>query len=586
MSWFAGITQILLVLALLAAAHVPLGNYMARVFLSETDTRAESVLYRLTGVDSSSQQRWRTYFLSVLGFTAVSLVVLFGLLRLQHVLPLSNGKSDVPVDQAINTAVSFVTNTNWQSYSGETTMGFLAQMAGLAVQNFVSAAVGIAVAVALIRGLMRSNSLFIGNFWVDLTRSTLRILLPLSVLFAIIYMGLGVIDNLTPDQVVHTVTGGTHAADAAQAGSTITQTIPGGPDASQEVIKHLGTNGGGFFNANSAHPLSAPSALVNLANIFLILLIPSALPRTFGIMVGSRKQGWAILVAMATFFVLSLAAVIALETTTTTPASHAAGAAMEGRETRFGVIPSAFFAVATTLTSTGAIDSAHSSYSGLGGAVLMINMMIGEIAPGGVGSGLYGMLIVAIVAVFVCGLMVGRTPEFLGKRIGRTEITLASTFILVSPALTLSGTAVATLCPGTLDSVLNTTSAIQSSGHATAQTAQTATQLNPHALSEILYAFTSAANNNGSAFAGLDANTPFFNIALAIAMLLGRLVPIGAVLALAGALAKQTPAEASPGTLPTHRPLFVGVVVGSGFVISALTFLPVLALGPINEGLM
>lgn len=586
MSWFTGITQILLVLVLLAAAHVPLGTYMARVFLSTSDTRAEALLYRLTGVDSTSEQRWRVYFLSVLTFSAVSIVVLFGLFRLQHLLPLSNGRPAVPVDQALNTAVSFVTNTNWQSYSGETTMGFLAQMAGLAVQNFVSAAVGIAVAVALIRGLMRSNSLFIGNFWVDLTRSTLRILLPLSVLFAIIYMGLGVIDNLTPDQVVHTVTGGTHAADAAQAGSTITQTIPGGPDASQEVIKHLGTNGGGFFNANSAHPLSAPSALVNLANIFLILLIPSALPRTFGIMVGSRKQGWAILAAMATFFVLSLAAVIALETTTTTPASHAAGAAMEGRETRFGVIPSAFFAVATTLTSTGAIDSAHSSYSGLGGAVLMINMMIGEIAPGGVGSGLYGMLIVAIVAVFVCGLMVGRTPEFLGKRIGRTEITLASTFILVSPALTLIGTAVATLCPGTLDSVLNTTSAIQSSGHATAQTAQTATQLNPHALSEILYAFTSAANNNGSAFAGLDANTPFFNIALAIAMLLGRLVPIGAVLALAGALAKQTPAEASPGTLPTHRPLFVGVVVGSGFVISALTFLPVLALGPINEGLM
>lgn len=588
MSWFTGITQILLVLALLAAAHVPLGNYMARVFLSETDTRAESVLYRLTGVDPASQQRWRTYFLSVLGFSAVSLVVLFGLLRLQHVLPLSNGNAGVPVDQAINTAISFVTNTNWQSYSGETTMGFLAQMAGLAVQNFVSAAVGIAVAVALIRGLMRSNSLFIGNFWVDLTRSTLRILLPISVLFAIVYMGLGVIDNLTPDQVVHTVTGAAQAADAAHAG-TITQTIPGGPDASQEVIKHLGTNGGGFFNANSAHPLSAPSALVNLANIFLILLIPSALPRTFGIMVGSRKQGWAILAAMATFFVLSLAAVIALETTTSTPASQAAGAAMEGRETRFGIIPSAFFAVATTLTSTGAIDSAHSSYSGLGGAVLMINMMIGEIAPGGVGSGLYGMLIVAIIAVFVCGLMVGRTPELLGKRIGRTEITLASTFILVSPALALLGTAVATLWPGTLDSVLNTTSAVQSAGHATAQTAHTAaqaTQLNPHALSEILYAFTSAANNNGSAFAGLNANTPFFNIALAIAMLLGRLVPIGAVLALAGTLAKQTPAEASPGTLPTHRPLFVGVVVGIGFVISALTFLPVLALGPINEGLM
>lgn len=578
MSWFTGITQILLVLVLLAAAHVPLGTYMARVFLSTSDTRAEALLYRLTGVDSTSEQRWRVYFLSVLTFSAVSIMVLFGLLRLQHLLPLSNGRPAVPVDQALNTAVSFVTNTNWQSYAGETTMGFLTQMAGLAVQNFVSAAVGIAVAVALIRGLMRSNSLFIGNFWVDLTRATLRILLPISVIFAIIYIGLGVTDNLTPDQVVHTVTGGAQA----------TQTIPGGPDASQEVIKHLGTNGGGFFNANSAHPLSAPSALVNLANIFLILLIPSALPRTFGIMVGSRKQGWAILAAMAAFFLISLTAVIVLETANTTPASQAAGAAMEGRETRFGVIPSAFFAVATTLTSTGATDSAHSSYSGLGGGVLMLNMMIGEIAPGGVGSGLYGMLIIAIIAVFVCGLMVGRTPEFLGKRIGRTEITLASVFILVSPALALLGTAAATLWPGTIDSILNTTAthAATTTAAASAAAAGNTPQLNPHALSELLYAFTSAANNNGSAFAGLDANTPFFNIALAIVMLLGRLVPIGAVLALAGSLAGQTPAEASPGTLPTHRPLFVGVVVGIGFVISALTFLPVLALGPINEGLM
>ncbi|MGZ1492601.1 potassium-transporting ATPase subunit KdpA [Brevibacterium sediminis] len=578
MSWFTGITQILLVLVLLAAAHVPLGTYMARVFLSTSDTRAEALLYRLTGVDSTSEQRWRVYFLSVLTFSAVSIMVLFGVLRLQHLLPLSNGRPAVPVDQALNTAVSFVTNTNWQSYAGETTMGFLTQMAGLAVQNFVSAAVGIAVAVALIRGLMRSNSLFIGNFWVDLTRATLRILLPISVIFAIIYIGLGVTDNLTPDQVVHTVTGGAQA----------TQTIPGGPDASQEVIKHLGTNGGGFFNANSAHPLSAPSALVNLANIFLILLIPSALPRTFGIMVGSRKQGWAILAAMAAFFLISLTAVIVLETANTTPASQAAGAAMEGRETRFGVIPSAFFAVATTLTSTGATDSAHSSYSGLGGGVLMLNMMIGEIAPGGVGSGLYGMLIIAIIAVFVCGLMVGRTPEFLGKRIGRTEITLASVFILVSPALALLGTAAATLWPGAIDSILNTTAthAATTTAAATAAAAGNTPQLNPHALSELLYAFTSAANNNGSAFAGLDANTPFFNIALAIVMLLGRLVPIGAVLALAGSLAGQTPAEASPGTLPTHRPLFVGVVVGIGFVISALTFLPVLALGPINEGLM
>lgn len=562
MNWLTGITQVLLVIALLAAAHVPLGNYMAGVFLSSKDTKLEAVFYRITGIDSASEQRWRTYFLAVLGFSAVSLVVLFGLFRLQHILPLSNGKPGVAVDQALNTAVSFVTNTNWQSYGGETTMGFLAQMAGLAVQNFVSAAVGIAVAVALIRGFMRQCSLFIGNFWVDLTRATLRILLPISIIAALVYIGLGVVDNLSPDLLVHTVTGANGA----------TQTIPGGPDASQEVIKHLGTNGGGFFNANSAHPLSAPNALINLANVFLILLIPSALPRTFGVMVGSRKHGWAILAAMATLFVLSLAAVIATETSATTPAVQAAGGAMEGRELRFGIIPSAFFAVATTMTSTGAVDSAHSSYSGLGGGVLMLNMMLGEIAPGGVGSGLYGMLIIAIIAVFVCGLMVGRTPEFLGKKIGRTQITLASLVLLVSPTLTLAGTAVATLLPGTADSILNS--------------AAPGNQLNPHALSEVLYAFTSAANNNGSAFAGLDANTPFFNIALAVAMLLGRLVPIGAVLALAGSFAAQPTAEATPGTLPTHRPLFVGVTVGVGLVFSALTFLPVLALGPINEGLL
>lgn len=562
MNWLTGITQVLLVIALLAAAHVPLGNYMARVFLSSKDTKLEALIYRITGIDSASEQRWRTYFLAVLGFSVVSLVVLFGLLRLQHVLPLSNGKPGVAVDQALNTAVSFVTNTNWQSYGGETTMGFLAQMAGLAVQNFVSAAVGIAVAVALIRGFMRQRSLFIGNFWVDLNRATLRILLPISIIAAVVYIALGVVDNLSPDLVVHTVTGANGA----------TQTIPGGPDASQEVIKHLGTNGGGFFNANSAHPLSAPNALINLANVFLILLIPSALPRTFGVMVGSRKHGWAILAAMATLFVLSLTAVIATETSATTPAVQAAGGAMEGRELRFGIIPSAFFAVATTMTSTGAVDSAHSSYSGLGGGVLMLNMMLGEIAPGGVGSGLYGMLIIAIIAVFVCGLMVGRTPEFLGKRIGRTQITLASLVLLISPTLTLAGTAVATLLPGTADSILNS--------------AAPGNQPNPHALSEVLYAFTSAANNNGSAFAGLDANTPFFNIALAVAMLLGRLVPIGAVLALAGSFADQPTAEATPGTLPTHRPLFVGVTVGVGLVVSALTFLPVLALGPINEGLL
>lgn len=571
MSWFTGITQILLVISLLAAAHVPLGNYMAHVFSTSHDTKAEKLFYRITGVDPESEQRWRTYFLSVIGFTVVSVAFLFALLRLQQILPLSNGRPPLSADQAFNTAISFATNTNWQSYSGETTMGHLAQMAGLSVQNFVSAAVGIAVVVALIRGISRQRSPFIGNFWVDLTRATLRILLPISVIFAIIYMSLGVIDNLSPDQVFRTVTGGPQAF----------QTIPGGPDASQEVIKHLGTNGGGFFNANSAHPLSSPNGLINLANIFLILLIPSALPRTFGIMVGSRRQGRAILATMAVIFTLSLIAVIAAETSASDPAPHAAGASMEGRETRFGVIPSAFFAVATTLTSTGAVDSAHSSYSGLGGGVLMLNMMLGEIAPGGVGSGLYGMLIIAILTVFICGLMVGRTPEFLGKRIGHREITITSIYILVTPTLALAGTAVAVLWPGAADSILND-SAIGTGTGATGA----ASDFSPHALSEILYAFTSAANNNGSAFAGLDANTPFYNIALALAMLIGRLAPIGAVLALAGAFAAQTTAEATPGTLPTHRPLFVGVTVGVALVVSALTFLPALALGPINEGLL
>ncbi|AZL10105.1 potassium-transporting ATPase subunit KdpA [Brevibacterium aurantiacum] len=556
MNWFTGITQVLLVFACLAAAYVPLGNYMARVFTSDKDLKVESGIYQLTGIDSNSEQRWRTYFLSVLGFSLVSILLLYGLQRLQAVLPLSNGMAPVAPDQAWNTAVSFVTNTNWQSYSGEATMGFLTQMAGLAVQNFLSAAVGIAVVVALIRGLMHRNSLFIGNFWVDLTRGALRILVPISLIFALIYMGLGVIENLSPNQVVQTVSGGAQA----------TQTIPGGPNASQEVIKHLGTNGGGFFNTNSAHPLSAPSPLINLANIFLILLIPTALTRTFGVMVGSRKHGYAILAAMATFFLLSLAAVIGTEMSANDPAAQAAGGSMEGRETRFGVIVSAFFAVATTLTSTGAVDSFHSSYSGLGGGVLMLNMMLGEIAPGGVGSGLYGMLVVAIVAVFVCGLMVGRTPEFLGKKIGRKEITLASIYILISPTLVLAGTAVATMWPGASNSILNADS--------------------PHGLSEILYAFTSASNNNGSAFAGLDVNTPFFNTALGLAMFIGRLAPICAILALAGAFAGQGHTKESAGTLPTHRPLFVGVTVGVGLILSALTFLPVLALGPINEGLL
>jgi K+-transporting ATPase ATPase A chain len=457
---------------------------------------------------------------------------------------------------SFNTAISFVTNTNWQSYSPETTVGYSVQMAALTVQNFVSAAVGLAVAVALIRGLAARRSGTIGNFWVDLTRGILRILLPLSVVFTVVLIAGGAIENLNAVQTVHTLTSGT-------------QTLPGGPVASQEAIKLLGNNGGGFFNANSAHPFENPTPWTNVVEVFLMLLVPFCLPRAFGTMVGDRRQGYAIVAAMGVIFVASVSLFTWLESTTSGTATAAAGGALEGKEERFGILGSTLFGTTSTLTSTGAVNAAHDSLTPLGGMMTMINMMTGEVAPGGIGAGLYGMLVMAIVAVFLAGLMVGRTPEYLGKKIGSREVKLASLYFLTTPVIVLVGTGLSFALPGVAQSVEKTT--IFNPGQ--------------HGFSEILYAFTSAANNNGSAFAGISANTPWMNAALGAAMFLARFIPIVFVLALAGSLAAQEKTPATSGTLPTHRPQFVGLLVGTILIITALTYFPVIALGPLTEGL-
>jgi K+-transporting ATPase ATPase A chain len=547
----AGVMAALALAAALAATHVPLGDYLARVFSTDRHLRIERGLYRLARVDPDADQRWSVYALSLLAFSAASVLAVYALQRLQGGLPFSLGLHGVPPPLAWNTASSFVTNTNWQNYAGETTMGHLVQMTGLAVQNFVSAAVGLAVAVALVRGFARSRTDRLGNFWVDLVRGCVRVLLPLSVVAAVVLIAAGVIQNLSDPHTVHTLSGGTGI-------------VPGGPVASQEAIKELGTNGGGFFNANSAHPFENPTAFTNWFEILLILLLPFALPRTFGRLVGDRRQGWAILAAMAVVFVGSVSATMAFELHHAGAALNGAGAAMEGKEVRFGVPQSALFAAATTNTSTGAVDSMHDSYTPLGGGTALANIMLGEITPGGVGSGLYGMLVIAVVTVFVAGLMVGRTPEYLGKKVRAREVKLAALFILTTPALALGGTAVAMAVPSARRAMLNT---------------------GPHGLSEVLYAFTSAANNNGSAFAGLAGNTDFYNIGLGLVMLAGRFLPMMFVLGLAGSLARQTPVPATSGTLPTHKPLFVAMLVGVVLIVVALTYFPALALGPLAEGL-
>ncbi|QZT55909.1 potassium-transporting ATPase subunit KdpA [Mycolicibacterium austroafricanum] len=550
----AGILFLASLVIALVAVHVPLGDYMYRVYNTAKDSRAENVVYRLIGADPKAEQTWGAYARSVLAFSAVSLLFLFILQLVQGRLPLALTDPGTPMTPALawNTAVSFVTNTNWQAYSGESTHGHLVQMAGLAVQNFVSAAVGMAVAIALVRGFARKRTGELGNFWVDLVRGTIRILLPISVIAAILLITGGAIQNFhNYDQVVNTLAG-------AQ------QTIPGGPVASQEAIKDLGTNGGGFYNVNSAHPFENPTTWTNWIEIFLLLVIAFSLPRTFGRMVGSKKQGYAIVGVQAVLAVISWSATLFFQLQAHGTVPTAVGAAMEGVEQRFGVANSAVFAASTTLTSTGSVDSFHDSYTSLGGLVLLFNMQLGEVAPGGVGAGLYGILILAVITVFVAGLMVGRTPEYLGKKITPREIKLAATYFLVTPLIVLTGTAVAMAMPGQRAGMLNT---------------------GPHGLSEVLYAFTSAANNNGSAFAGITVNTEWYNTALGLAMVFGRFLPIILALALAGSLAQQGKTPPSIGTLPTHRPQFVGMVAGVTLILVALTFLPMLALGPLAEGI-
>ncbi|MFD4587238.1 potassium-transporting ATPase subunit KdpA [Streptomyces sp. NPDC058434] len=547
----ADVLQVTALIVALALVHRPLGDYMARVFSSEKHLRVEKWIYRAVGANPNAEMRWPAYLRAVLAFSAVGVLFLYVLQRVQDKLPLSLGFAPITADQAFNTATSFVSNTNWQSYSGEAAMSHVTQTAGLAVQNFVSAAVGIAVAVALVRGFARSRTGELGNFWADLVRGLVRILIPISVVAAVLLIAAGAIQNFGEIHQLTTVTGET-------------QWISPGAVASQEAIKDLGTNGGGYFNANSAHPFENPNGFSNLLTIFLLLVIPFSLPRTFGKMVGSVKQGYAIVAAMGLIWFAGVVLVTWIEYAHPGTASQIAGGAMEGKEQRFGEGASSLFAVSTTMTSTGSVNSFHDSFSGLSGGVLLLGMMLGEIAPGGVGSGLYGMLIMAIIAVFIAGLMVGRTPEYLGKKIGTREIKLAALSILVTPALVLIGTAVAM---------------------ATGNGESSMTNVGAHGFSEVLYAYTSASNNNGSAFAGFAANTPFHNTALGLCMLLGRFLPMVFVLALAGSLAEQKPIPATAGTLRTEKPLFTGLLVGAILIITGLTFFPALALGPLAEGL-
>jgi K+-transporting ATPase ATPase A chain len=548
----------LLVLVLLSTPL--LGAYIARVFGSDSAPAdrlflpVERALYRLSGVDPEREQPWNVYALSLLAFSAVSVVGLFLLQRVQGALPLNpTGVAGVSPALAFNTAASFVTNTNWQNYGAESTMSHLTQMAGLTVQNFVSAAVGLAVAIALVRGITRWRSETIGNFWVDLTRSTTRILLPLALVVAIALAGLGVVQTLSGPADAHTVSGAA-------------QEIFRGPVASEEAIKELGTNGGGPLSANSAHPFENPSGLTNLLEMWALLAIPFALTFTFGRLVGDRRQGWAIFAAMFVLWVGS-AALATWAEVDGNPQVHALGAAganLEGKEVRFGAPASALFAASTTGTSTGAVDSAHDSFTPLGGAVPLVNMMLGEVSPGGVGAGLYGMLVFAILAVFIAGLMVGRTPEYLGKKIQAAEMKLIVLYLLAVPALILTFAGISVVLDSATASILNP---------------------GPHGLSEVVYAYTSASNNNGSAFGGLTGNTDWFDTTLGLAMLGGRFLLIVPVLAIAGSLARKQHVPATAGTLPTGTPLFAGLLVGVVLVVVGLTYFPVVSLGPVLEHL-
>ncbi|MET0532724.1 MAG: potassium-transporting ATPase subunit KdpA [Steroidobacter sp.] len=567
-----GIMQIVIFAIVLTLLVKPLGNYMAKVYLGERTLLSpvlgpvERGIYRLCGVDANAESSWKRYAAGLLLFNFIGFVVVYLLQRLQGVLPLNpQGFAGVGAESAFNTAVSFASNTNWQGYGGESTMSYLTQMLGLGVQNFVSAASGMAVLVALIRGFARRQAQQVGNFYVDMTRGTLYILLPLSILLALALISQGVVQNFSAYESVELVE---PAKEITQ------QTIPLGPAASQIAIKQLGTNGGGFFNVNSAHPLENPTPLANFLELLAILLIPAALCYTFGRMVNDTRQGWAVFAAMMIIFLPLTFGVFSaeqsgnprLETLGVDQASSElhSGGNMEGKEVRFGIANSALWASATTAASNGSVNSMHDSYTPLGGLVPLWLMQLGEVVFGGAGSGLYGMLMFAIVAVFIAGLMVGRTPEYLGKKIEAYEVKMASLVLLLPCVVVLVGTAIASAMPAGTSSIANP---------------------GAHGFSEILYAFSSAGNNNGSAFGGLSANTPFYNIALAVAMWVSRYWLMIPVLAIAGSLAAKRGVATTAGTLPTHTPLFVAMLIGVVLMVGALTFLPSLALGPIVEHL-
>jgi K+-transporting ATPase ATPase A chain len=590
-AWFT----LLLFLAVLAALAYPLGVYMARIAsaapLGGGVGKFERIIYRAAAVDAAQDMPWTRYAIAVLLFNALGVVVVYLMQRLQVWLPLNpQAMPNVTPDSAFDTAVSFVTNTNWQGYGGESAMSYLTQMLALAVQNFFSAATGIAVAFALIRGFARRSAQGIGNFWVDVTRSTLYILLPLSLILAVIFMGQGVIQNFDTYKDVSPLESLTYTQPKLDAAgqplkdaqgnaltetlTTHTQTLAMGPVASQEAIKMLGTNGGGFFNANSAHPFENPTPLSNFLQMIAMFLIPAGLCFAFGRMVGDSRQGWAVFSAMTVIFVVMATVAIWAETQGNplfTPLgvdqAHSAlqaGGNMEGKESRFGIAASALFATITTSASCGAVNAMHDSFTPLGGMVPMWLIQLGEVVFGGVGSGLYGMLIFAIMAVFVAGLMIGRTPEYIGKKIESFEMKMTSIVILVTPFLVLVGTAIAVMSEAGRAGILNP---------------------GAHGFSEVLYALSSTANNNGSAFAGITVNTPFYNTLLAVAMWFGRFAFIVPVLAIAGSLAKKKRIEATAGTLPTHGALFVALLVGTVVLVGALTYVPALALGPVVEHL-
>jgi len=570
-----GVLQIGVFFLVLLALVKPLGAYMARVysgkrvFLEYILGPVEQMIYRLAGIDPSQEMNWKTYAIAMLLFNAAGMLFLYALQRLQGFLPLNpQGFGAVTPDLAFNTAASYVTNTNWQAYGGETTMSYLTQMLGLTVQNFLSAATGMAVAIAFIRGFVRQTAQTLGNFWVDLTRGTLYILLPLAVIVALLLVSQGVVQTLSPYQTVALLDPLTDAN-----GQPVTeQTLALGPAASQIAIKHLGTNGGGFFNANSAHPYESPTPLTNFLEMLAEVVIAFSLIYTFGKMVGDTRQGWALFVVMIIILMGSTLVAYISESAGNprltalgveqTASELNPGGNMEGKEVRFGIANSALFAAVTTGTSTGAVNSMHDSYTPLGGLVPLWLMQLGEVAPGGVGSGLYSILVFAIVAVFIAGLMVGRTPEYLGKKIEVYEMKMAALLILIMPLTVLGFTALAVVTPAGKASIFNP---------------------GPHGFSEVLYAYTSQANNNGSAFGGLGANTPFYNITGGLTMLIGRFWLAVPTLALAGSLARKKKIPPSAGTLPTHTPLFIIWLLSVIIIVAALNFIPALALGPIVE---